>query len=168
MVTKKAETEVAVPEVVDETPSVMDLNKFFHVEDSFVPESFAELEDYFEGAGGLVEFQGSVYDIVQKSTLVGVPFAIVDIRFYKGSYGDACAVMCLVEDEDSGRVRRVVFNDGSTGIYRQCLNAVTRNGRRGGFACPRGLRRSDYTYQETDFDGQPIGDPRPASTYYIA
>ena len=160
--------DVVVPETgellsMDET--IETLNKLFHVDDVEAAniDSVTDLEAMFADQGGVIEFKGSVFDVVDKETLIGKPFNIVDIRFYHGSYGDACAVLALTENGD-----KVVFNDGSTGIYAQCKRMVSHVGRRGGFACPKGLRVSRYEWQEKDFDGNPIGTPKPAATYYIA
>ncbi len=140
--------------------SLDDLNKLPHIAEEEVANSIDELTNAFNG---LVEFEGSPFDVVKKDVLVGVPFAIADIRFYKGSYGTACAVLCVTEDG-----RKLVFNDGSTGVYRQCLAMVKKYGRRGGFFCPKGLRAHTYDWVEKDFDGNPIGEPRKATTYYVA
>lgn len=150
-----------------------ELNSLLGAEDSFVPESYDDLDAYFEDQGGLITFKGSDYDLVKdKETLVEVPFAIVNIRFYKGTFGDACAVMAITEVGD-----KIVFNDGSSGIFAQCESMVKRVGRRGGFMCPNGLRASSYTYVPKDLDGNslvgtiaPDGttyEETPATTYYI-
>lgn len=153
--------------------SLDDLNKLFGADDSFVPESFSDLDEYFASQGGLVTFKGSDYDLVKKDQLEDVPFAIVNIRFYKGTFGEACAVMAITEDN-----RKVVFNDGSSGVFAQCEAMVKRTRRRGGFMCPNGLRASHYTYVPKDLDGNsmvgqtgPDGkvyEETPATTYYVA
>jgi hypothetical protein len=155
--------EVEVPEPVTDT--IDSLNKLFHVNEVEAAniDDVSDLAALFEGQGGLLEFKGSVFDVIDKSELVGKPFTIVDIRFYTGSYGETCAVLALTEDK-----RKVVFNDGSTGVLQQCKAAVSRAGRRGGFVCPKGLRASSYTWTLRDFDGNPVGEPKKATTYYIA
>lgn len=144
--------------------TIEDLNKLFHIDDTFVPDTVTDIENYFAEHGGVIEFKGSAYDIVEKKTLIGKAFTIVDIRFYKGKWGDAVAVLALTDRDNE----KVVFNDGSTGVFRQCLTAVKRSRRRGGFSCPRGLRASEYEFQETDIvTGELIGEPTSAVTYYI-
>lgn len=168
-------------EAVSSDGEIMDvtaLNKLFGIEDNFVPDTVEDVEAYFEEQGGLVTFEGSPYTVVHKDTLtIGQdgqekPFVIVNVRFYESKqYGrEAVALMCLTADG-----RRVVINDGSTGIFEQVKYAVQKAGRRGGFRC-KGLRKSSYEYQEKDFDGNPVITPKTnkpvppiqAATYYIA
>lgn len=169
---KAASSEVA--EVADtDIMSLEEMNNLFGADDSFVPTSFEDLDSYFESQGGLITFKGSEYDLVRdKDELVEVPFAIVSIRFYQGTFGEACAVMAITEDG-----RKIVFNDGSSGIFSQCEHMVKRSRRRGGFLCPNGLRKSEYTYVPRDLDGNslvgqtgPDGkvyEETPAATYYV-
>jgi hypothetical protein len=153
--------------------SLEELNSLLGAEDSFVPDTYEDLDSYFEDQGGLITFKGSDYDLVKdKSVLVDQPFAIVNIRFYNGTFGEACAVMAITPGGD-----KIVFNDGSSGIFAQCENMVKRTRRRGGFSCPNGLRASKYTYVPKDLDGvslvgtkAPDGsvyEETPATTYYI-
>lgn len=153
------------------TASVEEFNKLYGIGD-YVPDSYDDLDSYFESLGGLIEFRGSVWELVKdKSTLIGKPFVIADIRFYEGKFGDACAILAMTDNND-----RIVFNDGSTGIFAQARSMVAVAKRRGGFKCLNGLRVSEYEYQRKDLDGNPMVDPKtgelipatPARTYYIA
>lgn len=151
--------------------SVEELNRLMGIERDFVPDTIEELEQFYADQGGIITFQGSAWDVVKKDKLVGVPFTIADCRFYNGDFGDAVAVMALLDQPMatlSGDQLHVVFNDGSTGVYAQVRQAVHKAKRRGGFHCPKGLRASEYTWQEKDFDGKPVGDKKPATTYYVA
>jgi hypothetical protein len=171
-VAKASSTEVA--NIADsDIMSLEELNSLFGSDDNYVPDSYEDLDAYFEAQGGLIEFKGSPYDLVKdKSTLVDRPFAIVNIRFYKGTFGEACAVMAITQEGD-----KIVFNDGSSGIFSQCESMVKRVKRRGGFTCPNGLRASSYTYVPKDLDGNSlvgtkapdgtIYEETPATTYYI-
>lgn len=161
-------TSTAVDTTTGEVLSMEQLNELFHIDKDFVPSSITELEDYFQEHGGILEFKGSAYDVIKKDVLEGVPFHIIDMRFYEGTFGDAVAVMAMYEA--AGETHHVVFNDGSTGVYQQCKYAASRSGRRGGFSCPKGLRASHFTYVEKDLDGNPLPDAKeiPATTYYIA
>lgn len=163
-----------------ETRTMKELNSLFAApERDYVPESVEDLEAAWEQAGGVIMFQGSPWDVVTKDVLEGVPFTIHEIRFYDGTYGSACAVTAITDkpvvDESPGDGKHVVFNDGSSGVFAQCLAAVKRANRRGGFRCPKGLRASHYEYVEKDFDGNPVitektGEPKkptPATTWYI-
>lgn len=167
MAGKLSQTQMtAVDTQTGEMLSMDALNDLFGVSREFVPDSVEELEAFYAEQGGLITFQGSPYDVVKKTELVGVPFVIVDIRLYEGKWGDACAILAILENTQ----RRVVFNDGSTGVLRQCKFAMQQAGRRGGFRCPKGLRVSEYTYVEKDLDGNPLEGAKPtkAFTYYIA
>ena len=168
---KNSEVE-AVAE--SEPMSIEELNSLLGAEDSFVPTSYDDLDAYFEDQGGLITFKGSDYDLVKdKGTLVDTPFAIVNIRFYQGTFGEACAVMAMTEEGD-----KIVFNDGSSGIFAQCTRMVKVTKRRGGFLCPNGLRASHYEYEPKDLDGNSLVgqtamdgstyEVTPATTYYIA
>lgn len=117
-----------------------------------------EVEKAFEQAGmPVLDFASltgdSWGDVVEKDTLVGVPFIIVETKWHEGDFGAYAAVLAITKDN-----RRVVFTDGSTGIYAQLqrLQEMT-GGRLAGIACRNGLRRSDYEH-----------NGRSARTYYLA
>ena len=151
--------------------SVEELNRLMGLDRNYVPQSIEDLEQFYEAQGGVITFEGSQWDVVKKDKLVGVPFTIADCRFYHGKWGDAVAIMALLDQPSStlsGDQKHVVFNDGSTGVHEQVRQAVARARRRGGFHCPNGLRASTYPYREKDFDGTPIGEEKQATTYYIA
>lgn len=148
--------------------TIKDLNKAFGLPENYEPESLEELEEFWQEQGGIIEFQGSAWDLMKdKKELVGKPFVIADVRFYKGNFGDACAVMAILETRDQ---RKVVFNDGSTGVFQQVQGMVKRTNRKGGFRCPNGLRASEYKFIEKDFDGNPLpgAEEKLATTFYIA
>jgi hypothetical protein len=135
-----------------------------------IPTSWAEAEKLI---GSIVEFEGSPYQVTDKADLVGVPFMIVDIRVNpKGEFGEFVSVCGLVEDPDK---RPFVINDGSTGLAEQAKGLVA-DGRKAGILVRGGLRVSEYMYEEKDFDGNPVIDPKtkkakpplPAKTYYLA
>ena len=129
--------------------------------ETFVPDSWEDIEKALEG--DLIEFQGSPYEVVEKSKLVGEPFIITNLRFWEGDKGDVVSVMLLTKDG-----KKLVFNDGSTGVYRQLKYIVSQTNRFSGIKVMRGLRSSTYETQEKDFDGNPIGKPFKATTYYLA
>jgi len=130
----------------------------------YVPQTWEDFQDKLASVGlESITISGSPYEVVKKDVLVDVPFAIIDVREYEGKFGPTVAVACITQDN-----RRLVFNDGSTGVMSQLKDIIAQTGRRGGFICPNGLRASSFEYQPTDFDGQPMGNPIPATTYYIA
>lgn len=120
--------------------------------------NLTEIEQAFESAGLPVLDFASIAgdgwgDVVDKDTLLGVPFLIADVKFHSGDFGDYAAVLAVKLDGT-----RVVFTDGSSGIYRQLVALEEQlGGRMSGIACRSGLRRSDYEK-----------DGRAARTYYIA
>ena len=110
----------------------------------------------------VVEFDGgSDWTLVgDKSTLIDVPFVIAMIRFNHpdtGQKGKFASVCCYTEDG-----KKIVFNDGGTGVYRQLLDFADKHGRTTGIMCSKGLRRSDYKFTDDE------GVERDATTYYIA
>lgn len=127
---------------------------------TMMPRSWEEVE---EALGGIVEYEGSFYEVVGKDSLVGTRFLITDIRVNPdGEFGPFVSICALLEDN-----KAVVFNDGSTGVAEQAREML-RNGRKAGIICNKGLRKSEYKYQQKDFDGNPQGPEIPATTYYIA
>lgn len=108
---------------------------------------------------------GTGFEVVEKEALIGKEFIILQWRFYVGTYGPAVAVQCVTADN-----RKVVFNDGSTGIYEQIYTFTKKHGVKP-ILCSKGLRSS--TYERTDKEtGEPIinpktGKPEIATTYYF-
>jgi hypothetical protein len=106
----------------------------------------------------VVEFKGGDWDLVgSKDELLGVPFVIARIRFNANADGvvQFVSVCCYTKD------KKVVFNDGSTGIFDQLSTYVAKNDRTTAISCPKGLRVSRYDYTNDD------GVTSKASTYYI-
>lgn len=148
MATKGNKTDVELPDALN----------------GYVPQSWEDFQEKLDSVGlEFITVAGSPYEVVKKDVLIGVPFAIVDVREYEGKFGPAVAVCVITQDD-----RKLVFNDGSTGVMAQLKEIVAQTGRHGGFLCPNGLRASEFEYQPTDFDGEPMGNPIPATTYYIA
>jgi hypothetical protein len=120
---------------------------------------------------GVIEFVGSIWQVVKKEVLMGVPFFIFDVRHYQGKFGDAVAVMCItkepVKGETGDATDHVVINDGSTGLYQQVVEMIKRAKTKSGILCPRGLRSSTYDYDiEDPFSGK--HETGEATTYYVA
>lgn len=120
-------------------------------------EAFAAAQDAFGGVIDASQEIGTGFDLLNteaKDSLSGVPFIIVEMAFNHGDMGEFVSVVAVTEHN-----RRVIFNDGSTGIYKQLKQLNDRTGRVGGILVKGGLRRSDY----------PATDERPAgTTYYLA
>ena len=131
-----------------------------------VPESFAEAMEAF-GDSGIVELEQE-WKLVDKEQLVGIPFLIYSFRFSHGvgENGEKVSVQIITPDD-----KRLVFNDGSTGVYDQLLEIFESKGRSGGVLCERGLRVSDYYYDpkgKGDISKEPKTGYEKGSTYYIA
>lgn len=129
-------------------------------------DSYAAAEAAFNS--DFVSFSvGGDYDLLDKAELVDVPFIVLRWRFaipgegkprYKSDNnpeGEFVSVECITEND-----RKVVFNDGSTGVYAQ-LKAVSETGRQQGGRCGKGLRVSEYSYSDEK------GNQIPAKTYYL-
>ena len=91
-----------------------------------------------------------------KDQLCGVGLAFISWLKSDGDFGDFLAARVVTEDG-----RKFVITDGSTGIYQQLMTFAQERGRMGGLVAKNGLRRSDYTYTDSE------GKERPAVTYYI-
>jgi hypothetical protein len=131
-----------------------------------VPATFAEAMDAF-GDAGVIELEQE-WKLVDKEQLVGIPFLIHSFRFSHGvgENGEKVSVQIITPDD-----KRLVFNDGSTGVYDQLLEIFEGKGRSGGVLCERGLRVSDYYYDPKgrgDISKEPKTGYEKGSTYYIA
>lgn len=128
--------------------------------------SLAEYEQWLkEEQVEVTPFEGTsqweLFDKDDKRKLVGVPFVIARLRFTDNESGKFVSV-CIFTREGSGLPPKIVFNDGSTGVYRQLESEVTKNGKMTAIMCPKGLRASDYKYTDEE------GKQKDATTYYIA
>ncbi len=94
-----------------------------------------------------------------KASLIETPLLFMEWEFYPGEYGEFVAARVVAKVGND--VARYIVNDGSTGIYQQLRDYTDDTGRKGGLLSRKGLRRSDYEYE----DGK--GNKRPATTYYI-
>jgi hypothetical protein len=173
------ETSKAVTKVIESDDPQVYVNKEVQGLGNYVPRTWDELVEYAaENYGEIIEIQGSPWEVVDKAQLVGVPFMIADVRAYFSDKfaRDVVAVMLMTENAlPDTRGNHYVINDGSTGIFEQITQMIRSTGRKVGISCSGGLRVSNYEYQETDLDGEPMldskGKPKPAiqaSTYYIA
>jgi len=99
---------------------------------------------------------GSGFDVLDreaKDSLCGVGFIVLEMSFNHGDMGEFVSFTAVTQHN-----RRVIVNDGSTGIYKQLKAWHDRTGKKGGLFVKGGLRRSDY----------PATEERPAgTTYYL-
>lgn len=139
------------------------------VHPSIAPEALAEITDF----ASAVDLAQSVYgqenvvvasDVLgdgfkmldNKSQLLGLGFFAVAWNFSMGDHGEFVAVKLVTEDN-----RKLVITDGSTGIYAQLAAYSKNTGRYGGLFVRKGLRVSEYTYEDEK------GDEKDARTYYL-
>ena len=144
---------------------------------------FDRFQDYIDSEAVTV-VKG--YTLVEKDSLVGVPFIVRVATFRPGSYGEAAYVSCECLTVDNNQV---VFNDGSTGVRAQIIEyceakgiftsddgwfppaEVTLDEETGkptimvpmALLARNGLRVSHY-----DWTDPKDGIKKPATTYYLA
>jgi len=95
-----------------------------------------------------------------KSELIGLPMILMEWTFNDGEFGGQFVSVRAVAKLKNGQPWKVIFNDGSTGILAQLQEYTSRKGRNGGLVVKRGLRVSNYEYD----DGT---GPKPAKTFYL-
>lgn len=114
---------------------------------------------------------GAGFDMVEKSTLVGVDFMAVQWRFIDGDFGDSGDKFVYVQAMTK-HGEKVSFTDGSTGIKDQLQNVTSQRMTRGhafptaGLLVMGGLVRSDYTVKIPNKNGELV--PTPATTFYLS
>lgn len=96
----------------------------------------------------------------RKGQLVGKGFILTHWRIAKGNFGYFTTLFGVTTDGV-----KFILNDGSTGIRDQLVEFSSRTGRFGGMLVPRGLRVSEYEYEDVQKDGTKVMVP--ASTYYL-
>lgn len=91
-----------------------------------------------------------------KDQLIEVPFFALSWNFVMGDHGEYVAVKVVTETD-----QKLIITDGSKGIYEMLAHYSKQTGRYGGLFCRKGLRRSDYTYEDDK------GNEQSARTYYL-
>jgi hypothetical protein len=144
--------------------------------------TYADAAQMLTDAGIEAEFAsdyGSGFSVVDKATLVGVPFLVIEWRFNTGSYGgseDADGVFVSVTAVTKAN-DKVIFNDGSTGICAQLqmvtegrvAKGIATDKAHAGLVCEKGLSVSQYyRNKEGTISKVPAKGFEPAATYYIA
>lgn len=134
-------------------------------------ESLQDIEARFTKAGGRVfnitEVQPD-FALVDAEELINIPFTVAHFEIRKSDDfarfdangmmvpGKYVSVYVLTDDN-----KRLVFNDGGTGILPVAENFISVTNQTGGMRCPWGLRASRY---ETVVNGQKVK----ATTMYFA
>lgn len=139
----------------------------------YFPSSAHEEEaiDYGSYEDALAEATEEIgqFELVEQKSLLAQPFLIVGVQFNDTDLtrsGKYVNVRCILPDD-----RKVCFNDGSTGVYRQLVEIITYRMNRGLPPKPilvkGGLRASVYHWdpvrQMITDDGKPN-----AATYYLS
>ena len=93
-----------------------------------------------------------------KKSLVGIPFVIIDSQFRtdKETAREYATFRIMTGDG-----RKLIVNDGSTGLYRQAQELTTKRGSLAGLVVTEGLSGGEYT---TEINGEIVK----ASTFYFA
>lgn len=138
---------------------------------TFQPEELAEIKTFDQALTLLADKIGEdnihvVSDVLgdgfrlidDKDTLIGIPMLLVTWEFRQGDFGEYVSVKAIT----AGDNRKVVFNDGSTGIRDQLRRYSEKTNKTSGLMCPHGLRVSRY-----DFTDESTGQTKSATTYYI-
>jgi len=128
----------------------------------------SSFEDAFAimAAAGIEPHVVNQWDLItDKDELLGVPFLVLDYGFHVGDYGDEGFVsVSAITDKN----RKIVFNDGSSGIRAQ-LRELEAKGIRTAIICKAGLRKSEYFFNDQTGETNNTGGKgfAPASTYYL-
>lgn len=112
----------------------------------------------------VTEYLGTGFRVLptsEKSTLVGVPFLILEWHFSEGDQGEFVSILAVTRNDE-----KVIINDGSTGIKDQ----MHQLGDSRPLAVPGGLRSSTFYYNSTtkETSNRPREGFSPATTYYLA
>lgn len=91
-----------------------------------------------------------------KDQLIGIPFIAVTWDFHQGDHGEFVSAKVMTRDG-----QKYIVNDGSSGIRDQLMGYTAKKNTQGGLYCEKGLRRSNYEYQDES------GQKKPATTYYL-
>lgn len=132
-------------------------------------ESWDDVASLMERHGVEVEFADkvlgdgfSVLSTEDKAQLVGKPMMLLEWRFNDGAQGEFVSARAIVKTGDLPTdIRKIIVNDGSTGIKEQLKKFTAQTGKQAGLLIRRGFRVSEYMYEDDN------GVQRPAKTYYI-
>jgi hypothetical protein len=91
-----------------------------------------------------------------KDLLIGVEMLLITWDFHQGDHGEFVSAKVMTKDG-----QKYIVNDGSTGIRDQLMGYSAKKNSQGGLYCKKGLRRSNYEYEDEN------GQKKPATTYYL-
>lgn len=130
-------------------------------------QSFEDAQKLIEGElGGAVvqaaDVLGDGFELfTEKDKLIGLPLIFVTWQFSPGKYGEDFCTARVMAQFGKNDVRKYIINDGSTGICAQLREMTDKNAGAKMLFAPKGLRKSEYEYTESD------GSRKPATTHYI-
>lgn len=102
---------------------------------------------------------GDGFAIKEKKDLIGIQMMLLEWEQGKNvSKGEGFIIVRAVTVNND----KVIFTDGSTGIWRQLTQFTEQTGRTSGMYAQEGLRVSRYTFTDE------TGKEKDAETYYIA
>lgn len=110
----------------------------------------ATAENPFEAAlalaadiyGGVIDAStelGNGFTLVEKIDLTGERMVLLHWQFNEGDHGEFASIAAV-----TGSQKRIIFNDGSSGVYAQLREFTQEHKRSGGMLAPRGLRANTY------------------------
>jgi hypothetical protein len=134
----------------------------------FIPTTFAEARAKVAEVGE-AELKGSIFPVVNKELLIGVPMMILNFQWnVDDKTGNEFVSLHVITDKDE----RWTVNDGGTGIYQQMKQwEHDIPDRKTMIDIPNGLRKSEYTAKWKEVDaktGEVKNVSGPATTYYFA
>lgn len=100
----------------------------------------------------------SLLESSEKDILIGRDMILLDWIFSPGDFDEEFVSIRLVTKQGG----KFIVNDGGTGIRQQLREYTDRTGRMAVLRVEKGLRRSDYTFNDPT-----TGKPSAASTYYL-
>lgn len=123
-------------------------------------DAMALAEQYHGSVLPADEVLGNGFAVISdKSVLIGVPMILLQWRMNDGDQGTFVSVSAVARTEMG--MKKVIINDGSTGIRDQLAKYSQKTGRDGGLVVKKGLRRSDYDVTMDD------GSVKHATTFYL-
>lgn len=183
VVAEDAAVELAVPTVVGPTGEGMSMDVRQTMLADGAATNIAQLRSVFGSQARSWDEIEPSFTVVNKAVFENQPMVIGAFRFnLSKKFGkvnketgelvpsEYASVLCAKLDGDEIG-EWVVFNDGSSGVREQLHRAAARYDNNPAF-CPafitrKGLKLSEYPYEEVDEDGQPTGKIGTARTWRI-
>lgn len=124
---------------------------------------FSSFDDVLRASGGIVnkinDHLGDGFSVLEdKTELLDVEFMVVTYSVHPSESTGKEFTSLRVITRDG---RKLIINDGSTGIHEQCLALRKRLGNFVPLHVPRGLRMSEYDYRDGEVKKR-------ARTFYLS